>query len=310
MRYRCADGVSLPFRLLPLVTEVGRTRVEVSVKLRAAFDPSLTATSVVVLIPVPPTAAAADLHASHGKAKYDPKKGALVWKIARLAGGADAALAGAVRLVSTTRDAKPWARPPASLSFQVPMFSASGLRIQYLKVRRVVGVAPTPTPTPPPDPHPDPTPNPNPYPHPNPCSPGVGKVQLQGGQVGAQAGSGGRLFGAHLTGAGGGGVGGGGGGRGVTLPRAPSRPLPAAPMPPPPPPRTRDPIPVDVAVVGGGVSGTLAAAALARDGATVRLLDAAPAPGGVWRTAANSYSTLQVGGERERGRAGGRSLFF
>ena len=33
MRYRCADAVALPFRLLPVVTEVGRTRLEVSLRL-------------------------------------------------------------------------------------------------------------------------------------------------------------------------------------------------------------------------------------------------------------------------------------
>lgn len=134
MRYRCADGVALPFRLLPVVAEVGRTRIDVSLKLKAAFDPRLTATGVVVTLPLPPTAAAADIMTSHGKAKYDPKKGALVWKMRRLAGVAEASAVGAVRLVSTTREPKPWGRPPVQLTFEVPMFSASGLRIQYLKV--------------------------------------------------------------------------------------------------------------------------------------------------------------------------------
>lgn len=134
MRYRCGDGVALPFRLLPVVAEVGRTRIDVSLKLKAAFDPRLSATGVVVTLPLPPTAAAADIVTSHGKAKYDPKKGALVWKMRRLAGGAEASAVGAVRLVSTTREPKPWGRAPAQVTFEVPMFSASGLRIQYLKV--------------------------------------------------------------------------------------------------------------------------------------------------------------------------------
>lgn len=134
MRYRCADGVTLPFRLLPVVAEVGRTRVDVSLKLKAAFDPRLAATGVTVVLPLPPTAAAADVAASHGKCKYDPKKGALVWRMRRLAGGVEASAVGAVKLVSTTREPKPWGRPPAQVSFEVPMFSASALRIQYLKV--------------------------------------------------------------------------------------------------------------------------------------------------------------------------------
>lgn len=153
MRYRCADAVALPFRLLPVVTEVGRTRLEVSLRLKATFDARLFATGVAVALPLPPTAAALDAVCSHGKAKYDAKKGALVWKIRRLAGGSEAALSGVVTCVATTRGGAGGAggasssggggaaaggssssRPPASLSFSVPMFSASGLRVQYLKV--------------------------------------------------------------------------------------------------------------------------------------------------------------------------------
>lgn len=150
MRYRCADAVALPFRLLPVVTEVGRTRLEVSLRLKATFDTRLFATGVSVSLPLPPTAAALESVCSHGKAKYDPKKGALVWKIRRLAGGSEAALSGVVTCVATTRGGASSAsasssnntaaggssssRPPASLSFSVPMFSASGLRVQYLKV--------------------------------------------------------------------------------------------------------------------------------------------------------------------------------
>jgi flavin-dependent dehydrogenase len=74
----------------------------------------------------------------------------------------------------------------------------------------------------------------------------------------------------------------------------------ASPPPPPsnPPTITTHP-PVEVAVVGGGLCGTLAAATLAReDGASVLVLDASPpssvAPGGVWATAANAHSRLQA----------------
>jgi len=101
-------------------------------------------------------------------------------------------------------------------------------------------------------------------------------------------------------------------------------------MPSPPttaveePPRILDDTPVEVAVIGSGVCGVLAAAALRqRDGARVRVLEAAPRGGGVWRTTANRYSTLQVlvfpylslslslsviffdGEEREKGEEGG-----
>lgn len=42
-----------------------------------------------------------------------------VWKLRRFAGGAEHALRADVTLVSTTKEAKPWVRPPISMSFQV-----------------------------------------------------------------------------------------------------------------------------------------------------------------------------------------------
>ena len=62
--------------------------------------------------------------------------------------------------------------------------------------------------------------------------------------------------------------------------------------------RILDDTPVEVAVIGSGVCGVLAAAELRRrDGAQVRVLEASPeGAGGVWRTTANQYSTLQVRG--------------
>ena len=64
----------------------------------------------------------------------------------------------------------------------------------------------------------------------------------------------------------------------------------------PEPPRILDECPVEVAIIGSGVCGVLAAASLREtEGAKVRVLEASSAgAGGVWRTTANSYSTLQV----------------
>lgn len=70
----------------------------------------------------------------------------------------------------------------------------------------------------------------------------------------------------------------------------------SSPPPPPPPSRILDDVPVEVAVIGSGICGVLAAATLRdREGARVRVLEASPeGAGGVWRTTANAYSTLQV----------------
>jgi len=38
-----------------------------------------------------------------------------------------------VDLLPATRE-KPWVRPPISLDFQIPMYSASGVQVRFLKV--------------------------------------------------------------------------------------------------------------------------------------------------------------------------------
>ncbi|KAK9909474.1 hypothetical protein WJX75_002828 [Coccomyxa subellipsoidea] len=136
MKYRCQEGISLPFLVTPLISELGRTRMQVNVKVKAGFGSKDFALNVVITIPVPDTTAKAEIQTDIGKAKYDSKKHALVWKIKRFNGGGatDHKLAANVELIATTRDKKAWSRPPISMNFQVPMYSASGLRVSYLKV--------------------------------------------------------------------------------------------------------------------------------------------------------------------------------
>ncbi|GBF91132.1 AP-2 complex subunit mu [Raphidocelis subcapitata] len=135
MKYRSTEGVSAPFRVTPVVKELGRTRLEAAVSVRALFGPKLFGLSVVVLVPVPDNTAKAAISVTTGKAKYDATKKAIVWKIRRFAGGAEHSLRAEVSLVASTRgEAKPWGRPPISMSFQVPMFSSSGMRVAYLKI--------------------------------------------------------------------------------------------------------------------------------------------------------------------------------
>jgi hypothetical protein len=38
-----------------------------------------------------------------------------------------------VDLIVATRE-KPWVRPPISVDFQIPMYSASGVQVRFLKV--------------------------------------------------------------------------------------------------------------------------------------------------------------------------------
>lgn len=66
MKYRCQEGIKQPFRVLPVINEMGRTRLEVNVKVKSTFDAKLFALNVVVQVPMPDNTARAEVQTSQG----------------------------------------------------------------------------------------------------------------------------------------------------------------------------------------------------------------------------------------------------
>lgn len=133
-RYRCTDNINLPFRVKPFLKDLGRTRIEVKVTVKAAFNEQLYASNVVVKIPCPENTATATTTVGLGRAKFDAGSNAIVWKVKRWQGAQEFQLAGEINLVASTSESKAWSRPPIEMEFQVPMFTASGLKVRFLKV--------------------------------------------------------------------------------------------------------------------------------------------------------------------------------
>ncbi|XP_077961273.1 AP-2 complex subunit mu-B isoform X1 [Gasterosteus aculeatus] len=132
MRYRTTKDIILPFRVIPLVREVGRTRLEVKVVIKSNFKSSLLAQKIEVRIPTPLTTSGVQLICMKGKAKYKASENAIVWKVKRMAGMKESQISAEIELLPTN-DKKKWARPPISMNFEVP-FAPSGLKVRYLKV--------------------------------------------------------------------------------------------------------------------------------------------------------------------------------
>ncbi|KAF9817794.1 hypothetical protein SFRURICE_013527 [Spodoptera frugiperda] len=121
MRYRTTKDISLPFRVIPLVREVGRTKMEVKVVLKSNFKPSLLGQKIEVKIPTPLNTSGVQLICLKGKAK-----------IKRMAGMKETQLSAEIELLETDTKKK-WTRPPISMGFEVP-FAPSGFKVRYLKV--------------------------------------------------------------------------------------------------------------------------------------------------------------------------------
>eukprot|EP00744_Colponema_vietnamica_P005789 GILI01008446.1.p1 GENE.GILI01008446.1~~GILI01008446.1.p1 ORF type:complete len:430 (+),score=112.44 GILI01008446.1:49-1338(+) len=133
MTYRITENINLPFKVLPVIQELGRSRIEASVKVKAIFDVNIFASNVVIKVPCPKNTAVANIFVGAGKAKYEPEHSAIVWRIRRFPGDTEYVLRAEVDLAATTSE-KQWSKPPISMDFQVPMFTASGLRVRYLRI--------------------------------------------------------------------------------------------------------------------------------------------------------------------------------
>jgi AP-2 complex subunit mu-1 len=133
MRYRATENVNLPFKIHAIVNEIGRTKVEYSIAIKANYGSKLFATNVVMRVPTPLNTAKTTERTSQGKAKYEPEQNNIVWKISRFTGQSEYVLSAEASLTSMTNQ-KAWSRPPLSLSFSILMFTSSGLLVRYLKV--------------------------------------------------------------------------------------------------------------------------------------------------------------------------------
>ncbi|KAI9791995.1 MAG: hypothetical protein M1816_003264 [Peltula sp. TS41687] len=133
MRYRATENVNLPFKVHAIVNEVGKTKVEYSIAIKANYGSKLFATNVIVRVPTPLNTAKITERTSQGKAKYEPEHNNIVWKIPRFTGQSEYVLSAEAILTSMTNQ-KAWSRPPLSLNFSLLMFTSSGLLVRYLKV--------------------------------------------------------------------------------------------------------------------------------------------------------------------------------
>lgn len=133
MKYRITEAVNLPFRIIPVVTELGRSRVQYEIQVKGNFSSKLLATHLTITIPTPPNVSKCVLNPSFGRAKYAASLQAIVWKMKKFPGDAAFTLRGEARMLVSMSDLV-WSRPPITADFQVPMFTSSGLHVRFCKV--------------------------------------------------------------------------------------------------------------------------------------------------------------------------------
>jgi len=135
MRYRTTKDISLPFRVIPLVKEISKTKMEIKVIVKSTFKPQLMSSKTEIRIPMPPSTSDVTPVVSRGRAKWKKADNCIQWKLKRMNGLKESSLSAEIEILPTTAggEQKRWSRPPISMNFEVP-FAPSGFKVRYLKV--------------------------------------------------------------------------------------------------------------------------------------------------------------------------------
>ncbi|MDP2436327.1 MAG: hypothetical protein Q8P67_11325 [archaeon] len=133
-KYRITENIKLPFKILPVISEIGRKQVDAQVSIRALYEHKLVGNSILVRVPTPTNTAHCTIKVSSGKARYRPTHNAIMWKIKKLSGGSEVSLSATIELSASVNADKKWSRPPIAMQFTVPMFTCSGIHIRYLRI--------------------------------------------------------------------------------------------------------------------------------------------------------------------------------
>lgn len=148
MSFRVTENIIIPFKLYCNIIETPSKdnpqipqAIDLDLNVKALFDRLLFAQDVIIKIQIPKNATNAKTHTNLGKAKHEPEKSAIVWRIKKVNGEKECKLKCEIPLISV-KDPKPWNRSPISMEFNIPMFTASGLRVRFLKVSEKSGYKP------------------------------------------------------------------------------------------------------------------------------------------------------------------------
>lgn len=133
MKYRTTNGIKSPFKVIPIVRELSRTKLEAKIVIKSTFTEALVAWNVELRLPIPSNCSGVKVITTKGKAKYQTRDNVLVWKIKKFSGARSVELSAEISLMATTNLKMTTTKAPISMKFQVPMFTASGLQVRFLK---------------------------------------------------------------------------------------------------------------------------------------------------------------------------------
>eukprot|EP00766_Chilomastix_caulleryi_P001734 gnl/Chilomastix_caulleri/2705.p1 GENE.gnl/Chilomastix_caulleri/2705~~gnl/Chilomastix_caulleri/2705.p1 ORF type:complete len:188 (+),score=33.42 gnl/Chilomastix_caulleri/2705:70-564(+) len=134
MEYRISDqgSISLPLRVVPVITV--QSALSMQIEVNATVLCSHKIDKLIIRVPIPSNTVKTDITVGLGKAKYEPEKGMVVWRVRTMPGSSINSLRIALALqrnaVEREEEGKTWKnRAPMSISFVITGYSASGFNI-------------------------------------------------------------------------------------------------------------------------------------------------------------------------------------
>ncbi|KAL8427946.1 hypothetical protein Efla_003460 [Eimeria flavescens] len=138
MNYRAQSVHSVPFRVSPAVEDLGQGKAEVTVRVRADLPDQSCAANVSISVSLPKATASACVdtipHAAAHSAEFVASEHRIHWVVKKFQASCEMTLR--ARLTFNP-NAPPPARSefgPATLGFEIPMYSVSSLQVRYLRV--------------------------------------------------------------------------------------------------------------------------------------------------------------------------------
>jgi len=102
MTYRITENINLPFKIMPVFNDMGKSKIEVRVKIKSIFEKNIFATNILLKVPTPKNTANVTTNSAIGRAKYEPDQGGVIWRVKKFPGDFEALLRCEIDLGVTT----------------------------------------------------------------------------------------------------------------------------------------------------------------------------------------------------------------
>ena len=141
LNYRITADYRPPFKIYPLLEEVGPNKLELSLTIRAEIPDGNHGAGVMIRIPMPrstllavPELSANTSSDGNSSVEYNQTDKRVYWNIRKFNGGSELSLKTKITVEGAITSSTRREVGPISMSFEIPMYNVSHLQVRYLRI--------------------------------------------------------------------------------------------------------------------------------------------------------------------------------